>query len=186
MKTNLKAMSVDELKSESKKTLKNKKILRKACNAIAILSIAGIFTAIPVAFSMRDTQQEIEARQEFSYTEYCDNVVTEQKENLRNQVKNGEISFDEYDEKITDIKQPSKDDYFATWSESDRIEHEEADSTAIRSSMGILFGSGLMAAASLSTKACLEDKLLQKARNLDELAFQKSYNKRGLENEKEN
>ncbi len=175
MKKNYDEMGLVELRKEKAKVLKSRKVLKVAGSVAICVGIAGMFLSLPVAARKHAPQREIRARQEYTYEEYATKTVEDQKQELRNQVKNGELSFEEYDEQVAQIKKPSEADYFNTWSEEDREEYNKIQNTALAQSMATLFGSGIATFGLMFAKLEGDDRLRRKAQNLEELTFQKSY-----------
>lgn len=175
MKKKIEEMTLVELKVERKKVIKSRKVLKVAGSVAICAGIASMFISLPVAWSKLAPQKEIRARQEYTYTEYATKTVEDKKQDLRNQVKNGELSFEDYDKQVAEIKKPSEEDYFNTWSEQDREEYNKIEKTALTRSMATLFGGGIATFGLMFAKLEGDDRLRRKAQNLEELAFQKSY-----------
>ena len=175
MKKKIEEMTLVELKVERKKVIKSRKVLKIAGNLLVCAGVASMLISIPVAWNKLAPKKEIRARQEYTYTEYATKTVEDKKQDLRNQVKNGELSFEDYDKQVAEIKKPSEEDYFNTWSEQDREEYNKIEKTALAQSMAILFGSGIATTGLIFAKLEGDARLRRKAQLLEEKAFQKSY-----------
>lgn len=153
MKNKLQKMTNEELEEKKWSLVKTNKILSWSAGACAGLACVGLVFGFASTINSASKNADLTREIGMNYDEYKSQVVEEQITALQSQVENGKLSFKDYEVKVKEIKEPSFEEFQATWTNEQRAQHEENMKEAT-TSFATSCASGLFGLATLTGISC--------------------------------